>query len=188
METKEVMDLLHSLKIGACPKTMIALVLLGKKPCAELDIYVHNTLPSEVKRVLETIGLVVIPMSIEGSRNVKHTAKFCIALDKIYADMLVALVRMREHLTSIPSDHPYHKLYGVLMGYPLSAIEGFISNNMLSESDPAYPETAKNNLLLVFKLSVKHWAEEMNTLSVWEHALQRNAPQILGHLYSTVKH
>ncbi|HRH24925.1 MAG TPA: hypothetical protein PLQ20_01115 [Candidatus Paceibacterota bacterium] len=188
METKEIMDLLHSLKIGACPKTMIALVLLGKKPCTELDIYTHNTPPSEVKRVLETIGLVVILMSIDGSQNVKHTAKFCVALDKVYADMLVALVRMREKLTGIPSGHPYHKLYGVLMGYPLSAIDGFISNNMLSENDPSYPETAKNNLLLVFKLSAKNWADEMNTLAVWEHALLRNAPQILDHLYSTVAH
>lgn len=188
METKEIMGLLHSLKIRACPKTMIALVLLGKKPCTELDIYVHNTLPSEVKRVLETIGLVVIPMSIDGSQDVKHTAKFCIALDKVYADMLVTLVRMREQLTSIPSSHPYHKLYGVLMGYPLSAIEGFISNNMLLESDPVYPETAKNNLLLVFKLSANNWLKEMNALAVWENALLRNAPQILDDLYSTVTH
>ncbi len=186
MDIKEKMYLLHSLAIGPSPKAMIALTLLGKRPCVELDIYAHNTLPSEIKKVLETIGLVVIPLSVAGSTNATHTAKFCISLDKTYAEMLAALVHIREHLAGIPSDHPYHKLYGVLMSYPLSAIEGFISNTMLSENDPLYPETAKKNLLAVFKLSANHWAEEMETLIAWEHALERNAPSILNDLYATI--
>lgn len=180
------MNLLHSLSIGKQPKAMIALVLLGKKPCVELDTYTHNTLPSEVKRVLEAIGLVVIPISVGEAENVRHTAKFCISLDKIYADMLAALIHTREQLVGIPSDHPYHKLYGVLMGYPLSAIEGFVSNRMLSEESELYPQTMKDNLLVVFRLSIDHWEQEMETLIAWEHALERGAPKILDELYSII--
>ena len=185
METREQMDVLARLAIGVVPKAMIALVLLGKKPSVELDLFIHSPSPDTIQSELERIELVVLP--VYGKKtNERHTGTFAISLERNLATILAEVANIQEQNPGKSTRDLCHSLYGALMGYPLSAIDGFISNRMLSEESQLYPETVKGNMLLVFKLSIDHWEQEMETLIAWERALQRAAPKILDELYSVI--
>lgn len=180
MHLKEKIEKVVNLRIGDGPKSMIILVLLGVKPSVEVDTYTHNSIPSTVKETLQSCGLFVEQIKPGKGNNPRHTAIFCVSLEKIPGILLTTLVKEREERSFSKEEAIiYHKTYGALMGYPLSAIEGFIENKKLSKEDPDYPETLKDNPVSVFCFSKDHWKEEVSVVQKWEALLKKHAPSVL---------
>lgn len=174
---------MYTLNIGIQQKAMLALMLLGKKPAVELDIFENNSSPDKVLNVLSSIGLCVYATHLPQDRNPNHITTYCVSVSDVNATLLVSVVEIRNR-TKEKNTSLLDVTYGALMGYPLSAIEGYITHQTLP--DDHYPGILQDDLLVMFKLSKANFIEEMEVILKWRYALDENADYILKDLDNVI--
>jgi hypothetical protein len=182
MNVQKKLKRIQTLNIGPEQLAMLALVILGKRPSVEIDLYSGNTGTREFVTLLGSLGMPAYCARLPENANKNQTAIVCVANLSSDATLLQSLVKIRDRTQSM-SD-PFHIAYGALMGYPLSAIQGFIQKQTLDEKD--YPVFMVGHPLLDFKLSKSSWREESRVVQDWERTLKENAPKILDGLISCV--
>ena len=183
MKKTEKIAIISQLEIGMMQMAMLALVVLGKIPAIELNLYTHNTENQEAFDLLCLLGIPVFAVRLPPNKVPSHVATYCISNSTNDASILSTLVDVRN-FSSQKMNSCFHISYGALMGYPLSAIEGFVKNNTLP--DEQYPACLKNELLTVFKLSKNNWQQETKLIMSWRKILSRDAPEILARLDAVI--
>lgn len=181
IETK--MKRIQSLQVGVEQLAMLALVILEKKPAVELDLYRWNTSVEETVALLTSIGLFFHDAGPEKGDNENHVASICISSNSSNALLLFELVKMREAPRFKKISDTYHIAYGALMGFPLTAIEGFITDSNFSHDKCPLKDEEP---LQMFTLSKAHWEKEIEVIASWRKALEEHAPEILRKLDSVI--
>jgi len=91
-------------------------------------------------------------------------------------------IRLRDLFTDVSNNHT---AIGHLLGYPSTAVEAFLTAQMLEWGD--YPKSTehvseKNMRLLGHRLSRKNWEEEVNYLETSGEYLKSISPKIYGYI------
>jgi hypothetical protein len=159
-EQMENIEKIERLELGAIPRAEAILVLLGLKPATDFETYTWNDDWEKVASVLKNTGVEMDIQIPKGEKNV--TALFKIAKTKEDLEKLLSLR---------PGDH---EKYGRLMGYPESAIKGYLNKQTMD--DEKIPEL--NDLGLCFKLSKANWQEEIKTIKTWNQIIKKFAPDV----------
>jgi hypothetical protein len=159
LEQRENIKKIESLKIGDAQKANLVLVILGVKPATELVLGSSE----EVRPILEDSGLVVVEKEIKD----KEIIRLAVAKDKDRAQSLALLDPSQDH-----------EAFGRLMGFPESAIAGFVQDKSLDRSD--YPDS--EGLVFDFALSKEGWGSEVKLLQYWSQLLKKYSPTLYSKL------
>ncbi len=173
MNIKNQINLISDLNIGPQQLVMLALVILKEKPAVEIELYSYNKIDSyDFVTLLGSIGLAAYTTRLNIDKAKSHVATICVSTNPADAALLKFLVEIRD--TTNKMSKSFHVAYGTLMGYPLSAIEGFISDQKISNKD-----LKDMDELLVFRPSKNNFTEEIKTIDRWRKSLSINAENIL---------
>lgn len=164
---KNEISQLINLKLNPAQRAMLILIKLGIKPSTEIAL----DSSSDVKGIEKTIhqaGLYTSRRNI--TTNNINKILISVAACQELADKL-------ERVSSIGSDEEY----GLMMGYPQTAVEGFVKGDLYPMEQ--YPEDMQANPLC-FKLSNKGHEEEIALVREWMHILKKEASAFYDELYS----
>ncbi len=126
MTTKEKIEKLTNLEIGAGRKAEIVLLLLGYRFAVEVDLFTHNIESREVLFTLREIGLYCDLFECK-EYGENYVVTICIGANAVDLCELYKLVEQRE-TKSVNST--FHRAYGRLMGYPETAIEAYATKSI----------------------------------------------------------
>jgi len=181
MNIKRKMQIIGKLQIGSLPKAILALVVLEIIPAIDLELFEHNASANEIINILSPMGLSIVRVRMpEERKDSKVIAILCISPNPNNTSLLENLVW--GCIRTETANPIFDIAYGALMGYPLSAIEGYITNQKLPKSD--YPHGLDDEVLVTFMLSKERWQEEASVIMRWRDALAKHAPHILEELDS----
>lgn len=90
-----------------------------------------------------------------GLKNEKFDDRLCISANHSDAQLLHNLLQLRKQQPEITPAN--HIAYGALMGFPMSAIEGYVHGESLPREN--YPFLFINEPLLLFNLSKKDFRD-----------------------------
>lgn len=162
-EQQEGIKKIELLKIGNAQKADVILVILGVKPATEVSVFEWNDSPDEVKHILLESGLVVVEKEVNG----KEIAQFAVAKNEDNARKLALFDPSKDHGE-----------YGRLMGFPESAVVGFVQEKCLDRDK--YPDL--NSIVFNFALSEDEWKNEVKLLKYWSELLKKYSPTIYEEL------
>lgn len=154
---------IESINTGVEQRAQIVLVILGLKPATDLSLFAWNSTPEEVESILRNTNLCYAKRELK--RQEKTTAEYAIAQDE---------ATLQRLLRSAPNKE--HEDYGLLMGYPKTAVEAFMRNEVY---DGPVPKDIEDS---VFKLrfSRDHFTEEFEVVRKWNEAIAQYAPELLA--------
>lgn len=171
-EMKEKITKIEQLKFGNRQKAGLILVLLGEKPAVEVALYGWNDPPGKFAEVIKEIGLNFEELKFEGRSLTppKLVTRFAIAQDKETVLKLRSLSPARDH-----------REYGLLMGYPESAVMAFVEHKENPEKitkGSMAMTIMKERPVVNFALSKDNWQEEVKTAQRWNAAIKKHAPEL----------
>lgn len=180
-EIVEKMDKIRALNLDLWKKQYIALVALGCKPASTFDLKATDIRLSELTNILNELGLSLAPFLEE---NVYKLQDGDPAAQGYVCDVVVATddataQAVKEKHSSRNED----KEFGLLMGYPKSAVEAF-EHDGADELLPLAEDIKIQRELNIdtvggFRLSKSNWQEEVKVLQNWRDALLKYAPDLL---------
>lgn len=140
------------------------LVLLGLKPATEI----YSEKPEETIETLQKLGLFG---EIGAFDKKSGKTEIFVATDKGVLEKFKSLQPDRDH-----------KEYGILMGYPETAVDAFfhpeneLPYEVRAEIQDKYP-------FFKFAFSKDHWKQEEEVLKKWNLALFDYAPEFIDEVY-----
>jgi len=142
-----------SLGLGDETANALALIIIGLKPATSF----HLNKSEASDKTLETIRACGVRVYAQPDRDRENMREVLAAQDD---DTLEKL-----KVTSPAKDH---EEFGKLMGFPLSAIRGYLSRRMLrTGADDIDP-----NIVMPMRLSKAGWPEELQHLARWSYAIK----------------
>lgn len=168
-KAKERIEAIRSLEIGSYPKAELVLIILGLKPATELDLAPWNDPPEKVEEALNAAGLAyqTIERSYDDIVRVDDWTTYLIAAKQQDVERLAKLDPRKDH-----------QEYGRLMGFPETAIQGFVTGSVLAGDE--YPSDPNN--IIHMTLSRDHWQEEVAHTRKLSDAIKTFAPEIYKEL------
>ena len=172
-EMKKKISKIEQLNFGNQQKAGLILVLLGEKPAVEVALYDWNDPPGKFAEVIKEIGLNFEELNFEDRAftSPKLVTRFAIARDKETVLSLRSLDPARDH-----------REYGLLMGYPESAVEAFVKSKEIKQTrqkdgGPTW-KLIKDRSVVNFALSKDNWQDEIKTSERWNEVLRKYAPEL----------
>lgn len=173
--------------IIANDKASILLVHAGLKPSAlvvsEGPVFDNTKAPVHVEReVVESLNSVLHELGLVYVR----TSEIMTAMRGGYVEVLRHFIahdeptakRLKELFDNVSENH---REIGILLGYPQSAVDAFLTPNMLEQSStPVSTDdvSARNMRLLGHRLSKDNWREEVKYLEQSGNYLKSVSPRI----------
>jgi hypothetical protein len=151
LETKKAVGFIESIKTGSEQRAQIILVRLGLKPATELVLYPGNSSEEEAETFLKKSGLVCLKR--ENKEQKRAVAEYVVAKDRETAEKLLNCNSPTE--------------YGMLMGYPETAVQAFETKDIYKGPLPEDVESS----IFQLKFSKEHFADEFETVRKWNRAL-----------------
>ena len=175
-------------------KEFLILVLAGEKPVAGLTLHQKSGENSEdfTRRVQKVRGLLAetglpyeeektdIQGEAESGKNDQYSVyDFYISRDPQIAKEAMALASKKNDDRHTPESQ---ERFGLLMGYPKTAVEAYIKNiNDPRSQEPELPEDVEFAEYMDFKnfvVSQDHWREELETVKRWAETIREIAPDL----------
>lgn len=179
MRQRERIDAIAGLAIGSIQQALLALVVLSKKPAVRLDIESYKGVNPEtfLENLNKIFEYVFIDHLDSRKDEWKRTAVYYVSDSGMRAKMLKETTMARDRNLFIEEEIPpeVHILYGTMLGYPDTAIDGYVKNKLLPVQD--YPDEFKDNLF-AFQLSQENWEKEVQIAMGWLELLHEEAPKI----------
>jgi hypothetical protein len=162
---RQAVKAIESINTGTEQRAQIILVLLGLKPATELSLFANNSTPEETEALLEQAGLLYIRKESNDHQWTSAKYEYVVAKDE---------ATLQQLLNSSSSES--HEEYGLLMGYPETAVKAFTAGDLYDGPLPADIEDS------IFKLrfSKDHFEEEFETVRKWNTAINEYAPELLS--------
>jgi len=155
----------------------IFLVIKGLKPATEVIIKEKDQ-ARIVKESLTQLGLQVVGQEWSGQYV------FGVSLDRNKAEeVLRILPGMAEQRGKIHTE--LDRRYGELMGFPKSAIEAFMTREVipLPVEDRILESYGLRNNIFNYRLSRDHFKEELSQTASWYRAILDQAPELISLLF-----
>ena len=179
--TDELLTELEEFEIPAPGKLDLFMVQIGVKPATELSYQTDWHEPGgidpdvegreKLAKIIMYLDKSGLPYSVKSTRSGKAQTS------------IVYIGRNQEDLRRIiEADNPMDEAkYGRAVGYPDTAVEGYINNDMLSEEEfnRLVPQL-ELNVFTGMRLSREHWREELDVVKARLDAVKRTSPIILG--------
>ena len=144
------------------------MVLLGEKPATDLTIFTDTQEEMlEEEENLKDIGLKFKKIG-QHEKNGRIVAKFSIANEK-------------NDLNELLNTDPLvdHEKFGLLMGFPPSAVKAFLDKKLMSmEDERKILEENPDIVFSNFRLSQDNGQAEIETLRRWSNAIKEATPDI----------
>jgi len=164
----ERIEKIKSLKTGFQQIAELILVLLGEKPATDLTIFTdtQEEISGEEEK-LKDIGL-KFKKKNQHEKNGRFVAEFSVAGENN---------NLNELLKIDPSVD--HEKFGLLMGFPPSAVKAFLDKKLMSmEDERKILEENPSIVFSNFRLSQANGQAEIETLRRWSNEIKEAAPDI----------
>jgi len=169
LEKSEKVRNLEPLNIIA--KGEIILILAGLKPATVISIYGDKESAQSLAKKIEELGLIVIEKENSPKEKIKkETYKFAVSLSREKAEQLLSLE---------PSRDEDHKRFGLLMGFPPTAVDAFVEKSSILNLEEEKKLTEKLLPIFKFKFSTKNSKEELKVLEKWNSTIFKCAPWLI---------
>lgn len=157
------------LDIGPSQDAEMFLVACGLKPATEIDVYRYKDGRDRgtLIKTARDIGLAIQEKDIAPHKNQNMEGTFVIAKD---VEILKRLMQVEANAD--------HREYGRLMGFPESAVDGFIDDDLLPDEE--YPDMS--GIVFHFQLSKERWKEEIKIMRQWSNILEKYMPDTYNNL------
>jgi len=166
--SKERIEIIKSLRTGFMQKANLILVLLKEKPATDLTIFVKTAEElSEEEEKIKRIGLKFEKIK-QQEKNGRQVVEYSVASDEN---------NLSELLGVDPSAD--HEKYGLLMGYPPSAVKAFMDGELI-DPDAERKILAENSDIVFsnFRLSKSNNRAELEVLRRWSRRIEEEALDI----------
>ncbi len=171
-ESKEIMNLLKDFSVSN--RVEMLQVINNLRPVAEFLTIVDDKKFPPLKNILENNGYFCIH---GGKRNEKFDI-FFISKNKSFAEEVKNLLDKDNTV-----NEKLHKRFGELMGFPQTAVDGFISGKKISIKEKENI-IGFQDLFFNFTLSQDHFKEEIEYLKKCNKVLIEQAPYLIDELLS----
>lgn len=179
MRQRERIEAISELPLENTQKALLALLVLNKKPVIRLDIRSYKGVKPHIffADISKIFKWIFVDYFQEGEDEWGRIATYYVSDSFIKAKYLQDMTRVRYKNSLEEEEIPreVHIAYGVMLGYPSTAIGGYARNELLPVQD--YPEKFKDSLF-TFQLSQKNYANEVQIAMSWLEVLREQAPEI----------
>ncbi len=162
-------------------KVDIILTLKKKKPSSKIELffkpgyesYTKEDFKNNLDKIEGVFKNTSLPYDLEISKeNDFHVAVFYVGQDNEHLDKIKKAFSEKENVKR-------DLVIGENLGYPKTAIEGYISRKF--KKNDSLPEKVKNSEyinFLNFKLSEEHWEDELKAVKERSDALKQISPNL----------
>jgi len=195
--TEKEIEMIEKSPLFYQEKVSLALATLGEKPVSWIDVSerynqtktkrkenkILNQLEVEknqVQQILNELGLVYEIKKFKIEEETTFNSGYDFLVSKKQEDLSL----FRESIKAKDD-----KKIGECLGYPETATNGFINNNILDYNELPKEEAEKlineeTSKFLTFRLSKDHWQEELEVVRSWQLLIKENFPNLYKEVIS----
>lgn len=161
----EKIKLIESLNIGPYKAAELIWLIEGCRLATDLELYPWNSSKLELEKVLKFLNLSYEYADSLKEQKAQHL--FLIANNKKNLNLLKKAIKQSNHYE-----------YGILMGYPETAVTAFTEGNIL-DSDSS---SKVDDSFVAFALSKDYWREEIEYKHLLEKKIEENSQKLFDQL------